>query len=127
MKVDIGNNSLNLSINSAPVEVTTNETNTELDITLENNNLDSEVNNSSVEFKIEMQTVYEKNHANLENLDYENSGHTGFQPAGDYAKKTDIPNVSNFITKDVSNLTNYYNKDEIDEMIGDIETLLGGI
>lgn len=39
-------------------------------------------------------------HSKLENLDFKNSGHTGFQPAGDYALKTDIPNVSNFATKD---------------------------
>ena len=45
----------------------------------------------------------------------------------EYAKTTDIPNVSDFITKDVSNLTNYYDKDYIDEMLGDIEALLGGI
>lgn len=52
---------------------------------------------------------------------------TEHQDLSDYAKKTDIPDVSNFITKDVSNLTNYYNKDYIDEMLGDIEALLGGI
>lgn len=37
-----------------------------------------------------------------------------------YAKTTDIPDVSKFITKDASNLTNYYSKTEIDEMIGSI-------
>lgn len=45
----------------------------------------------------------------------------------DYAKKTDIPDVSNFITKDVSNLSNYYNKTEIDTMVGDIESLLSEV
>jgi hypothetical protein len=44
-----------------------------------------------------------------------------------YAKTTDIPDVSKFITKDVSDLTNYYDKDDIDNLVGDIETLLGGI
>ena len=187
MDINIENNSLNLSINNSSVEVVTGNSNTELDIIQENNNLDLETDNPLVEFNIEMQTIYEKNHANLENLDYESSGHTGFQKAGDYAlkneipnvsgfakkeeiptktsqlandsgyidsipdnyiteeelnkkgyltehqdlsayaKKTDIPDVSNFITKDVSNLTNYYDKDYINEMIGDIETLLGGI
>lgn len=39
----------------------------------------------------------------------------------------DIPNVSDFITKDVSNLTYYYTKTDINNLVGDIETLLGGI
>ena len=89
-------------------------------------------------------------HSELDNLDYEHSGHTGFQPAGNYvednnyvhtdnnytteektklselsnyddteikqdisdletnkADMTDIPDVSDFITKDVNNLTYY--------------------
>lgn len=49
------------------------------------------------------------------------------EEAEEYAKKTDIPDVSNFITKDVTGLTNYYDKDDIDSLVGDIETLLGGI
>lgn len=34
------------------------------------------------------------------------------QPAGDYALRSDIPDVSNFITKTVADLVNYYNKNE---------------
>lgn len=52
---------------------------------------------------------------------------TEHQDLSSYALKEDIPNVSDYITKDVSNLTNYYDKNSIDTMIGDIETLLGGI
>lgn len=51
----------------------------------------------------------------------------GIQPKGNYALKNDIPNVSNFITKDVSNLTNYYDKNSIDTMIGGIESLLSEV
>ena len=36
----------------------------------------------------------------------------GKQPAGDYALRSDIPDVSNFITKTVADLVNYYNKNE---------------
>ena len=32
----------------------------------------------------------EQDHSKLTNLDFENSGHTGFQPAGDYANKSDL-------------------------------------
>lgn len=52
---------------------------------------------------------------------------TKHQDLSDYAKKTDIPDVSNFITKEVSNLTNYYDKNKIDELIGDVETLLSEV
>ena len=45
----------------------------------------------------------------------------------DYAKKSDIPNVDNFITKEVEDLLNYYNKSEIDSMIGDIESVLNEV
>lgn len=36
----------------------------------------------------------------------------GKQPVGDYALRSDIPDVSNFITKTVADLVNYYNKNE---------------
>lgn len=35
-------------------------------------------------------TQSETDHSKLTNLDFENSGHTGFQPAGDYATKNDL-------------------------------------
>lgn len=50
---------------------------------------------------------------------------------GNYAKTNDIPDVSEFITRDVRDLDYFYNVYEINEIleetIGDIETLLGGI
>lgn len=36
----------------------------------------------------------------------------GIQPAGDYALESEIPDVSNFITKSVDDLVNYYKKSE---------------
>lgn len=125
-------------------------------------------------------------HSKLQNLDYEHSGHTGFQRKGDYvedsnyvhtdnnftdtektkleslsnyddtlikkdilsntsqinalktsvtdldtnkADKTEIPNVSNFITNTVDNLVNYYlkselyTKEEINELASTIQTV----
>lgn len=38
-----------------------------------------------------------------------------------------IPDTSNFITKDVTNLTNYYDKTYINNTIGNIETTLQNI
>lgn len=43
------------------------------------------------------------------------------------ANTSDIPDVSNFITKDVNNLTYYYNKTYIDNLVGDIDTALDSI
>ena len=36
----------------------------------------------------------------------------GKQPTGDYALRSDIPDVSSFITKTVTDLVNYYNKND---------------
>lgn len=45
------------------------------------------------------------NHNELKNLDFENSGHTGFQPAGDYALKNDIPTKVSQLENDENYLT----------------------
>lgn len=45
------------------------------------------------------------------------SGLSGKQDKGDYALKSEIPDVSSFITKDVSDLTNYYKKSDIESKL----------
>lgn len=51
----------------------------------------------------------------------------GIQPAGDYALESEIPDVSNFITKSVNDLVNYYlktdtyTKTEVNNLISAIE------
>ena len=53
----------------------------------------------------------------------------GIQPSGNYALKSEIPDVSNFITNSVNNLLNYYlksetyTKQEVNNLIGQIATL----
>lgn len=53
----------------------------------------------------------------------------GIQPAGDYALESEIPDVSNFITKSVDDLVNYYKKSEtftkqeVNNLISAITTL----
>lgn len=64
------------------------------------------------------ETEPEPNYATIEYVD---------DKVKDYAKKTDIPDVSNFITKDVEELTNFYDKTYIDTTIGNIETLLAEV
>lgn len=61
-------------------------------------------------------------HSKLQNLDFENSGHTGFQPAGDYALKEDIPNVSGFATKEeIPNISGLASKEEIPIKTSELE------
>lgn len=56
------------------------------------------------------------------------SADLGLQPAGNYALKSEIPDVSNFITITVDNLVNYYlksetyNKTEVNNLISAIST-----
>lgn len=47
-------------------------------------------------------------HAELTNLEYANSGHTGFQPAGDYALSSDIPTKTSELTNDSGFITEQY-------------------
>lgn len=50
----------------------------------------------------------------------------GAQPQGDYALKSEIPDTSNFITKAVDNLENYYKKSETYTQ-EQVNTLIGNI
>ena len=45
------------------------------------------------------------------------SGLSGKQDKGNYALKSEIPNVSSFITKEVNNLSNYYTKTNVDSKL----------
>lgn len=65
-------------------------------------------NNQEEKIDLSSEIFSSADHSKLENLDYKNSGHTGFQPAGDYALRDDIPtktseleNDSNYITDDI--------------------------
>lgn len=75
-------------------------------IDIDNNNVEIDINKIDVELESMVEDVaidsdvlriIEKDHRKLDNLDYENSGHTGFQPAGNYATKDEI-------IKDASNI-----------------------
>lgn len=93
MNIDIDNSKVGVDISNETKDIFL-ETNN-FDAELEENNLS--VSNSSdnldINFGISKIISYEKNHANLQNLDFESSGHTGFQKAGDYALKNEIPKV----------------------------------
>lgn len=88
-----------------------------------------EINNPAMNIETKTATIHEKNHKNLKNLDFENSGHTGFQPAGDYALKSDIPDTNYFVTKDevpkklseLENDSNFVDKEYVDNEIKNID------
>lgn len=71
-----------------------------MDISINENKLD--VLNDSNKMNINLGTskvvTHEKNHANLDNLDFENSGHTGFQPAGNYVEDNNYVHTDNNFT-----------------------------
>lgn len=64
-------------------------------------------------------------HAKLKNLDYEHSGHTGFQKAGNYALKSDIPDTSDFIKDSDYVHTDNNFTDEHKEKLDGLESLSG--
>ena len=89
MNINMGKNGLNINIDNPSVNVGTNDNRT--NVNAKQNKATIDIKKSKVEVKENTVTIRERNHKNLENLDFENSGHTGFQPAGDYVLKTDVP------------------------------------
>ena len=57
-------------------------------------------------------------HSLLSNLDYANAGHTGFQPAGDYATTIQLTTTSGDIVAQIP--SDYYTQSEITTISGDI-------
>ena len=91
---------MDININNSKMNV--NISNTKKDISIETNKIDTQIENSSLNISTKPEKLdvnlgvpkivtHEKNHANLDNLDFENSGHTGFQKAGDYVLKGEMP------------------------------------
>jgi hypothetical protein len=62
-------------------------------------------------------------HASLTNLDYASSGHTGFQPAGDYATVSGLTAISGSLQDAIDNIvmpTDFYSRAEVDTISGSI-------
>jgi len=64
------------------------------------------------------------NHALLDNLDYASSGHTGFQPAGDYTTNDDLTTTSGNIIAQIP--TDFYTTSEVDTISGSLQTAIDG-
>lgn len=110
-------------------ELNYNETNQELNIDSSESSISIEEETPSISFgneDIELSFISEENeigfespysvggtkdHSQLENLDFESSGHTGFQPAGNYALKDDIPTNTSQLNNDSGFIDGYTETD----------------
>ena len=110
---------------------------------MNNENFDIAPNDENEEFTVEFGEIFNdgggtSDYEDLDNLPKVNNvtltgnkslSDLGIQPAGDYALESEIPDVSNFITKSVDDLVNYYKKSEtftkqeVNNLISAITTL----
>lgn len=66
-----------------------------MELNVENTNIDIEIGSNDVEIEENVLRVFEKDHSKLKNLDYENSGHTGFASSEEIKKLNDkLENIS---------------------------------
>lgn len=90
--------SLEMSVNDEKNIINLNIINEEGNISMEVENAPSKIEGTS-------------DHSKLENLDYEHSGHAGFQPAGDYALKDDVPTKISELDNDSGFISGYTETD----------------
>ena len=91
----------------------------------ENNILETELSDSKVlETEVTaIQKDIELDHSKLDNLDYESSGHTGFQPAGNYVEDVNYVHTdNNYTIEEKTKLSNLENYDDT-EIKRDIQSL----
>lgn len=70
-----------------------------------------------------IQNVAQTDHSKLDNLDFEHSGHTGFQPAGNYVEDSNYTHTdNNYTTEEKTKLSNLENYDDT-EIKRDIQSL----
>jgi hypothetical protein len=70
------------------------------------------------------------NHSELNELDYTSSGHTGFQPAGDYVSTVDLSTTSGTLQSQINDKSDvnhlhddrYYTESEVDTISGSLQT-----
>lgn len=88
--------------------------------------MNSELQNGVIETEVmAIQKSMELDHSKLNNLDYEHSGHTGFQPAGNYIEDDNYVHTdNNYTTEEKTKLSNLENYDDT-EIKADINSLEG--
>lgn len=88
--------------------------------------MNSELQNGVIETEVmAIQKSMELDHSKLDNLDYEHSRHTGFQPAGNYIEDSNYVHTdNNYTTEEKAKLSNLENYDDT-EIKADINSLEG--
>lgn len=137
--MNINNQSIELSIET-PSLVLENENislevehkNVSLEVETENSTGEIDVQNTQIEIQNDVSRIYEKDHSELKNLDFENSGHTGFQPAGNYIEDENYIHTDNNFTDDDKNkldgLENFSGSSaDVDYSDSDVESTLTNI
>lgn len=101
MNIELNNKDLNLSIDNNDINL--NLKNKNIDAEIKSNELNISTEKESLNIDFGIQRIYEKDHSKLKNLDYENSGHTGFQRAGNYIEDENYVHTDNNFTDENKN------------------------
>ena len=106
--INTDNQELNIETDNVTSSIDIDNNNVEIDINKIDVELESMVEDAEIDSDV--LRIIEKDHRKLDNLDYENSGHTGFQPAGNYVEDTDyIHTDNNFTNEDKTKLDSLEN------------------
>ena len=98
MEIELQNANVNLSLTSNGTEI--DFSNEEKEIELEEREFDLELVHNNIEIELGASSIpvpATNNHADLYNLEYENSGHTGFQKEMDSLTNLEIERMWNSI------------------------------
>lgn len=96
--INTDNQELNIETDNVTSSIDIDNNNVEIDINKIDVELESMVEDAEIDSDV--LRIIEKDHRKLDNLDYENSGHTGFQPAGNYVEDTDYVHTDNNFTNE---------------------------
>lgn len=118
MNTESQNVEINILSNNQELEVEELSLNVEienmsLEVEMQNSDVEIETQSNDIEIEDEVLRVFEKDHRQLKNLDFESSGHTGFQKAGDYALKEEVPKKLSELENDRKFATESYVDNEI--------------
>ena len=110
-KLNYNNTNQELNIDSLESSISLDEETPNLTFDNEDIELSFESEENDINFESPYSAGGTKDHSKLENLDYEHSGHTGFQKAGDYALKDDVPTKLSELDNDSGFISGYNETD----------------
>lgn len=127
MDIDVNDNIIDILTNNEELEI--NSQPETLDIEIENPELDINILGQNLEIESNASFIYENDHSELTNLDYENSGHIGFASSLNLENKVDKElgkglSTNDYTTEEKNKLAglNNYDDTEIKQDILNLET-----